>query len=878
MSSLWEKQTIGRLMRDSIIQVCKTNQVYGGNIQIDAIICITGKCEGQEMVVKVHERVRPEGRLALTDFLSRPRDGWTSILSSSHEEDAEDYSLKRPRLDDSALVGHEADSYPNLKQHLMTPSHARDLREMQDLRHRESTSAKDLSMSSSALDMTPPSPHRSEQPYSQADSPAVSPENHGRPPHSPSYSSRYPYTSTPHSIFPRRIPLRPDRWSPSQAPPTIPECKPCGFTFNTFDVLSDHNEAVHSVFTCQSCFKTFTSRSNLERHSRLHTGHRPYGCTICGKTFSRKDHLTNHATKHAFKCGTCSKRFTDKKMLVTHYSFDHNTILTNICDYCNKGFSSSEMYEEHLKAHPQCSGNGTVKMEDEEMPQNLSTSSGNSPVKYLCKKCMFSTADKLTLLKHQIIHQENTRCYTCLSCAKIFEDPLHYSDHLLMHSSETNIFECCLCRHICPTLTSLRRHEATHLNTDFQNEPSYGTTPSKTYSCVKCQKSFASEYNLIEHMEIHAKSDGFVCSICSEEFDNYGEICSHIEQKGHYAYSQPVQNGSASSPKNKRKQKIPKAVKHLDIDQESDVEIVEPESPDDLPNGEDLSNGEAADFLNHSNSGQFVVTENPASVIEVSPEEQDVQPVKRLLTQTLITRSKEKQEVMDVGERMNAIESALARHRGSPSPQKSARSFDKTSSSSKPGETNNNVMLSPKLMNVEIPPGPYICSICSNEIPTFQELEMHCFSDHNRSPCMFCSKTFAQKANRDRHVCLHTGEKPYSCPDCSEKFSRGDKLKIHRMRAHQTSFPPVPSRSRGDNSAQDNSGSPTVSPAESQDSSAAGLITTSVENTYSAGEWSVKGDSQSQFVMAGGEWSVKEEKKSADKSDDTAETDNKEAE
>ena len=39
----------------------------------------------------------------------------------------------------------------------------------------------------------------------------------------------------------------------------------------------------------------------LIRHSRLHSGVRPYKCNLCGQEFSRSDHLNTHQRTHTGK-------------------------------------------------------------------------------------------------------------------------------------------------------------------------------------------------------------------------------------------------------------------------------------------------------------------------------------------------------------------------------------------------------------------------------------------------------------------------------------------------------------------------------------------------------------------------------------------------
>uniref|UniRef100_A0A8C5PSM1 Early growth response 4 n=1 Tax=Leptobrachium leishanense TaxID=445787 RepID=A0A8C5PSM1_9ANUR len=69
------------------------------------------------------------------------------------------------------------------------------------------------------------------------------------------------------------------------------------------------------AFSCpvESCIRSFARSDELNRHLRIHTGHKPFQCRICLRNFSRSDHLTTHIRTHTgekpFSCDLCGRRF-----------------------------------------------------------------------------------------------------------------------------------------------------------------------------------------------------------------------------------------------------------------------------------------------------------------------------------------------------------------------------------------------------------------------------------------------------------------------------------------------------------------------------------------------------------------------------------------
>ena len=782
--------TVVRLLRETIVQLCRTNAPFGGGrVEIDGIICITGSGSGQQLVVKVHEVIHDA-----VDRSSGPpypgglfdRDRYLPSVDDHASVPDLGVDIKRRRMD-MTTSSSSLDSLPPVL-HLLPsalrppPSALYDYLSRFGLPSSPRASAADFDGRFAVKDL-------SLKPR-VATSATVDSTSDGR-----TSPLRRPVSPADGAVRAGVLPPYTDRWSPSRRIPAIPQCFVCGYRFSSAEALGEHNETVHSIFTCLCCFKTFTSRSNLERHSRLHTGHRPYACPVCGKTFSRKDHLSNHATKHAYKCGTCTRRCSDQPALAEHYRSEHPGLaLAAVCAYCNKGFSSVELYEEHVKVHPQfhvtAAGNGDDQ------------TTGPVPlVRHQCQMCGFEAMDRVCLVQHQqLMH------YTPMS---LLRDAADKSPMMLQQRVDQQIYRCVVCGFTTGTLLTLRQHEAAHVFDMSSRRLS-------SYDQCAARRSPSAENRDRELI----CTEGHGCQHCRQQFGTYASLCQHLSTCG------PSEEVLLTSQhRDKRKQKQPKPTMAAESDNEDEeVNVV---SPGDMKSGQEAVEIPVHE-IRHNSDG-------PSSPpIEDGPREIRMKPIRSIMNRAslLLTRVRDHHGVSgtpsppplqdecvttpdtgfndvtppqllkressaggsdwrstlhDISNNGNAeltCENSPSRH----SSMDDLAVHSNNNEDCKEGDGVMNPWTSSSLAEQTR------CAVCGTDCSDFTEMEAHCLTEHSRSPCMYCSKTFAQKANRDRHMCLHTGDRPYGCPECGERFSRGDKLKMHRVRTHGVQYPLYGSR------------------------------------------------------------------------------------
>jgi len=446
-----------------------------------------------------------------------------------------------------------------------------------------------------------------------------------------------------------------------------------------------------------------------------------------------------------FACSKCDQIFDCPKKRRRHQD-RHNEHFESsvVCEKCSKILKTKTGWKEHMKLHEE-ENSQEKNIQCDECPKRFHLELlfrrhkqwKHAHAEVVCEKCGKTCSSIHGLKRHDIIkHSDPTKPkpFPCDQCPSAFFLKINLNHHKKRHSdSYSKPFACNKCERTCKSPAELKEHQACHGN-------------ERNYKCKECDKTFKFGSTLHKHFKVqHSLDLPHQCDICDKRFPIAALL--RVHKLSHLDESEWPFACDKCGRRFKLKQSMLFHIKkkcsiRKTIPGTRKVECNICGKPVDSRNLED-----------HLSTHTF---ERPYSCEECKKSFKTQSSLKNHYK--LHSKSFHCEQCPKVNKHVHCIECQKA--------------FSKNSS------------LKEHILSAHSSVKPYSCEECSKSFATKALLEIHVKTHEKSIHCELCPKAFSRSCELRDHLRTHTGEKPYSCDQCSKTFTLKRPLKLHKEKCH----------------------------------------------------------------------------------------------